>query len=237
MPLSGALSGIRKRFRRLAGPRRQQTSAALGIGAIPRRSAGANLILRTLFDTQGTDKGWYSDFYEILLRDRREELRSLLEIGIGTLAPGENASMFGHAADHYKPGGSLRAWRDYLPNAEIVGLDCQPDTQFSDERIRTLLCDSTDAASAAGALATLPKFDAIIDDGSHVAEDQLATLRNFYPALRPSGFYFIEDIGRASPLYADPSLIEPFVNGAPYFAISDSDGMNTWKMLVIRRCD
>ena len=237
MPLSGALSGIRQRFRRLAGPRRQQTSAALGIGAIPRRSAGANLILRTLFDTQGTDKGWYSDFYEILLRDRREELRSLLEIGIGTLAPGENASMFGHAADHYKPGGSLRAWRDYLPNAEIVGLDCQPDTQFSDERIRTLLCDSTDAASAAGALATLPKFDAIIDDGSHVAEDQLATLRNFYPALRPSGFYFIEDVGRASPLYADPSLIEPFINGAPYFAISDSDGMYTWKMLVIRRCD
>ena len=77
----------------------------------------------------------------------------------------------------------------------------------------------------------------IIDDGSHVAEDQLATLRNFYPALRPSGFYFIEDVGRASPLYADPSLIEPFINGAPYFAISDSDGMNTWKMLVIRRCD
>jgi hypothetical protein len=237
MPGSGALSGIRKRFRRLIGRHRQQPSAAVGIDAIPRRSAGASLILRDLFDTQGTDKGWYSDFYEVLLRDRREELRNLLEIGIGTLAPGENATMFGYAADCYRPGGSLRAWRDYFPNAEIVGLDCQPDTQFSELRIRTLLCDTTDAASAAAALATLPQFDVIIDDGSHAAQDQLATLRNFYPALRPSGLYFIEDIGQDSPLYARPALIEPFINGAPYFAISDSDGTNKWKMLVIRRCD
>lgn len=231
------LSGLRQVFRRLAGRRRQQSSAPIGIEAIPRRSAGASLVLRQLFDSQGTDKGWYSDFYEILLRDRREELRHLLEIGIGTLAPGENASMHGYAAGNYRPGGSLRAWRDYLPNAEIVGLDCQPDTQFSEERICTLLCDSTNAAEARAVLANLPQFDVIIDDGSHVAQDQLATLRNFFPALRPSGYYFIEDIGKSSPLYARPALIEPFIQGAPYFAIIDSDGTNTWKMLVIRRCD
>jgi hypothetical protein len=36
--------------------------------------------------------------------------------------------------------------------------------------------------------------DLIIDDGLHVEAAQIATLRNFFPALRPGGLYVVEDV-------------------------------------------
>jgi hypothetical protein len=195
--------------------------------------------LRDLFIEQGTDKGCYAHTYEMLLRDRRHQIRSVLEIGVGTLIEHAHSSMKGYGANHYRPGGSLRAWRAYFPNAEIVGVDVQPDTQFTEDRIKTFLCDSTNMAAAAALLRILhdPLFDLIIDDGSHVADDQLTTLRNFFPALNRSGFYFIEDIGEDSSLYENPRNIEPFVNGASYFAISDNDPISgdKWKMIAIQK--
>lgn len=68
----------------------------------------------------------------------------ILEIGIGTMIPGVHSSMVGYALPHYQPGGSLRAWRDYFPRGSIAGVDVQADTQFTEERITTLLCDSRD---------------------------------------------------------------------------------------------
>ena len=37
-------------------------------------------------------------------------------------------------------------------------------------------------------------LDFICDDGSHVVEDQILTLRTFLPLLAPGGFYVIEDV-------------------------------------------
>lgn len=192
--------------------------------------------LKNLFDAAGTDKGCYAPVYEAVLRSRRAAIRNVLEIGIGTLIPDANSSMHGYAADHYRPGGSLRAWRDYFPGAQVVGIDIQPDTQFTDERITTRICNSTDAAAAAALTAELGGFDVIIDDGSHYADDQLATLGNFFPALRQFGLYFIEDIERTSVLYRNPRLVDRVTNGAPFFAVCDDDGgTNMWKLIVIHR--
>jgi hypothetical protein len=100
--------------------------------------------------------------------------------------------MVGYAAPHYKPGGSLRAWRDYLPNALIMGLDTQPDTQFADEpNITTLLGDSTDNAAMDWHFNN-ETFDLIIDDGDH--ERQFQTLIALWPKLRRGGIYVIEDV-------------------------------------------
>lgn len=171
----------------------------------------------------------------MLLRDQRESLRSFLEIGIGTLEPGANSSMLGYAAEHYRPGGSLRAWRDYFPNAQIFGIDVRPDTQFSEDRIRTFQCDSTDSAAVAALMSGIPELDIIIDDGSHASEDQLASLANFFPHLKAGGFYFIEDIASSSPLYRRPRLVEPIIGNSHWFAISDDDQkFSRWKMIVIK---
>src|SRR4029077_5181705 len=108
--------------------------------------------LAQIFDRWGTDKATngYAGAYECLFRKGRNNIGAVLEIGIGTMIPSVNSSMVGYAGQGYKPGGSLRAWRDFFPNATVYGMDVQPDTQFADEeRIVTLLGNSTDLSQAA----------------------------------------------------------------------------------------
>lgn len=142
--------------------------------------------LSDLFRKWATDKGvnGYSGLYECLFHRHRLRVQSLLEIGIGTMIPGALSSMVGFAQPGYSPGGSLKVWREYFPNAFIYGMDIQPDTQFDDEvRIATILCDSRDADQVSRTLRYSPhkSFDVIIDDGSHWCTDQLATLANLFP--------------------------------------------------------
>jgi hypothetical protein len=152
--------------------------------------------LLELFHRYGTDKGGYAPVYECFLASRRADIRRVLEIGIGTLSPAAQFSMHGYGASHYRPGGSLRCRRDYFGNAEIIGIDIEPDTQFEEPRIRTFLCDSTDRQSVSRLIGAvqLGPFDLIIDDGSHRAVDQVVTLKNFLPLLGDQGLYVIEDV-------------------------------------------
>ena len=157
--------------------------------------------IRELLDREGSDKGkLYGGLYDVLLQPHRQTIRCVVEIGIGTLLPEAVSSMVGYAAEHYRPGGSLRAWRNFLPKAEIYGLDVAPDTQFSDEpRIHTYLCDSTDAGPTRQMLTRLlsqitHQPDLIVDDGLHDVTSQIMTLKNFLPALRDGGLYVVEDV-------------------------------------------
>ena len=176
-------------------------------GGKPRKDQGASardvseaINLELIFRRYGTDKGrnGYAGVYECLFGRGRREVKSLLEIGIGTMIPGVHSSMVGFAQEGYKPGGSLRAWRDFFPNATIYGMDVQPDTQFDDEEgIVTLLCNSTDRDQVSKVMGKLDyaKFDIIIDDGSHIMEDQFKTLRNLFPFVKGGGIYVVEDVG------------------------------------------
>ena len=151
--------------------------------------------IRELLEREGSDKGKYGGLFDVLLQPHRQTIRCVIEIGIGTLLADADWSMVGFAAEHYRPGGSLRAWRNFLPRSEIFGLDIASDTQFSDEpRIHTYLCDSTDADQTAGFLCQIThQPDLIVDDGSHDVNAQIKTLKNFLPALRDGGLYVVED--------------------------------------------
>lgn len=149
--------------------------------------------LGDLFDKYGSDKvrSGYHTAYAKALGTKRKSIKAVLEVGIGTMIPGVHSSMVNYAAPHYLPGGSLRAWRDYFPNAQIVGLDVQPDTQFSEDRIGTLLGDSSDVAEMES-LFPNETFDLIVDDGDHTR--QFETLLALWPKLKIGGTYAIEDI-------------------------------------------
>lgn len=151
--------------------------------------------LANLFNHYGSDKdrNGYTPYYEALFKHLRHRPVQVLEVGIGTLIPGACSSMVNYALPHYRPGGSLRAWRDYFPQGQIMGVDIQADTQFSEERIRTGLCSSDDLSALNNVLGD-QTFDIIIDDGSHWDEIQCTTLKNLWPRLRPGGFYVIEDV-------------------------------------------
>ncbi len=156
-------------------------------------------VLSDLFEKYGTDKArnGYTEMYERIL-DRDAPMR-ILEIGIGTVIPGAYSTMAGFHLPGYAPGGSLRAFKEYCPNATFLGLDVQPDTQFFDERIETGICDTTDALAVARFCAWRAdeSFDLVIDDGGHHAEMQIATLVNFHAKVRRGGHYVIEDINGA----------------------------------------
>lgn len=140
----------------------------------------------------GTDKGgWhlkagdtchnYTPTYHELFKDRREQVKHVLEIGIGH-------------------GGSLRMWRDYFPNAQIVGLDNNPMCLFDDERIRCFHADQSNTKSVVTALQQVrtdpwPGWDLIVDDGSHITEHQIYSAQLLLPFMEPDdGRYVIEDI-------------------------------------------
>lgn len=92
-------------------------------------------------------------------------------------------------------GASLRAWREWWPEAFIHGLDTgkrvAPDPATFDARTFFWMGDSRDVF--------LPidfrgRWEYIFDDGSHHPRDQAATFRNLWPLLAPGGRYFIEDV-------------------------------------------
>lgn len=153
------------------------------------------MTLHQLFEEYGTDKAnhGYAKVYEPLLHDRRDTVLRVLEIGIGTMLPDVPFSMVDYVPEHYRPGGSLRAWRDYFPNATIWGLDVRGDTLFDEPRIVTKLADSTNKAALDSVLGA-ETFDLIIDDGNHYPAAQRITLRNLWDRVNPGGFYVIEDI-------------------------------------------
>lgn len=151
-----------------------------------------------LVEKYGTDKSLsgYTRTYSDMFEPIRNKTTSVLEIGLGTLNPEIPSSFVGNVRlfDFYKPGGSLRVWRDFFPNAQIYGIDIAKDCMFTEERIKTFLFDSSEKDYCDHYLDNLI-FDVIIDDGNHDPKYQIKTLKNLFPKLKEDGIYVIEDIG------------------------------------------
>lgn len=178
--------------------------------------------LSEIFAKYGSDKliNGYLPLYHTIFNPLRDKSINLLEIGIGTMIPGAWSSMVGYAMPNYKPGGSLRAWRDYFSNGYIYGLDVQLDTQFLDERITTNICNSTDENAVKNLMEKLNiKFDIIIDDGSHSPVDQYKTIKNFYKYVKDGGLYIIEDIFPGSEVSTNPKKLVELCDNDPFFYV------------------
>jgi hypothetical protein len=179
--------------------------------------------LADLLTHYGSDKNTsgYSHVYSILFDHIKNEPLNVLEIGIGTMFAGVRSSMKNYMPDTYRPGASLRAWRDYFVNSNIYGADIQPDTQISEDRIRTVLLDSTNKMEVDKAMSELNvQFDIIIDDGWHWDEAQKKTLANFFPYLKENGIYIIEDIYPGSKLNSTtPDVIKNVIGNYEHFFV------------------
>ena len=86
-------------------------------------------MLSSLFASHGSDKdrNGYSSLYNVVFLPLKDAPVSLLEVGIGTMIPGAHSSMKGYMPDDYRPGASLRAWKDFFQNGQIHGMDVQAD--------------------------------------------------------------------------------------------------------------
>lgn len=119
-----------------------------------------------------TGQNGYTPTYERYLSTWRTRPFRLLEIGV------------------YR-GASLRMWETYFPHADIIGLDIDDTCAAIEfERARVIIGNQ----SKPKMLHSLGAFDVVIDDGSHVCNDQIASFMALFPSVLPGGLYFIEDV-------------------------------------------
>lgn len=137
----------------------------------------------------------YTPRYHDLLNELRPSTTCVLEIGIGNIPLMSNI-----VGNSYKPGASLRMWRDYFPNAQIIGCDIVKSVLFNDEdRIHTFFVDQSLKSSLKNLMRNVysiaERVDIIIDDGSHMEVHQRTSFRLLWDYVRPNGgIYIIEDI-------------------------------------------
>lgn len=121
----------------------------------------------------------YLDIYSNLLDGRRDQIKSILEIGV-------------------QNGGSLEIWSEYLPEAkQIVGCDIEQKCGqliFQDSRISVIVGDVNSQTIVDDISKNFINFDLIVDDGSHISSDVVRSFWQYFPLLTPGGIYVIEDL-------------------------------------------
>lgn len=139
----------------------------------------------------------YSTFYYNTFKNYKNTFKNIIEIGVGT-----TPLMKPLCGEQYMPGASLRAWRDFFPQATIFGLDIEKEVLFNEDRINCFYTDQSNKNSLTQTIKEIRNyknnenlfFDLIIDDGSHNPEHIITTFETLKEYVRPNGFYVIEDV-------------------------------------------
>ncbi len=203
--LRGALAHFRRYV--LAERQRRRLDHFFDTRMVVRYEKDGTNELAALCDKYGSDKdsltsyghpySWaphgYADFYSLLLAPRRSEVRNVFECGVGT----NNPAFVSNMGEAGRPGASLRVWRDYFPNATVVGADIDREVLFTEDRIATYYVDQRDARSVAAlwSKVNVTSFDLMIDDGLHEFAAGSCLFDNSIKMLAPDGVYIIEDVG------------------------------------------
>jgi hypothetical protein len=123
--------------------------------------------------------------WECFLVPLRGQTFDLLQIGVRT-------------------GASLRTWREWFPEAQLIGLDARRlvlDPPIADSTI--VQGNPTDL----GALQPLlrdRRFRLIVDDGSRHPDDQVQTFQLLFPWLEPNSLYICAGVGERMTLSMEP---------------------------------
>lgn len=135
-----------------------------------------------------TDKNfthdYYNKVYEPVFKSIKDEIKLFCEIGIGGFSEPMG----------WRPGNSLKVWRDYFKNANILGLDIVRHNVDDLERIKIDWLDQSKRDLVNDYAKNLENYDIILDDGSHNVYDQQITFAAFFKSLKPGGIYVIEDL-------------------------------------------
>lgn len=155
------------------------------------------IALKELLDRYGSDKAnrhKYHNIYGAILRDK-DNIRNIFEIGLGT----NYKNIVSNMGINGKPGASLRAFRDYCPNAFVFGADVDKRILFQEERIKTFYVDQTNPATFDPILKKIPKnFDLVIDDGLHSPNANITSLEFGLKIIKVGGWVVLEDISDKS---------------------------------------
>jgi hypothetical protein len=129
-----------------------------------------------------TDKYWthnYTRYYDEHVGWLRDQRIKILEIGVSY-------------------GGSLLLWKRAFPKARIYGIEIQK-TKWRrmlrrQSRIQVCVGNAADPVFLREKILPLGRFNMIVDDASHVPEDQLVAFTELWPRVARNGYYVIEDL-------------------------------------------
>lgn len=137
----------------------------------------------------------YLPLYERHFEKKRFDVKRVVEIGV-------------------EAGTSLRLWKDYFPNAEIIGFDIDPACKIHEEdRIQVIIGDQTSTAD----LDRIPgNADIIIDDGWHTIKSQLFCFEYLVrQKLAETGIYVVEDVIGSDAVFDYFNKLSKFLNYWP----------------------
>lgn len=131
----------------------------------------------------------YTPYYYDLFKDIRNDVKKVFEMGVGGYD-----RKFLWRNPQYKPGASLRMWRDFFPNAQVYGGDILLEGLIEEERIKTYICDETNKKWVQNLLNMIGDIDIFIDDASHNLQHQIELAKYAMPVLPKNVIYIIEDV-------------------------------------------
>jgi hypothetical protein len=119
----------------------------------------------------------YFEIYDRHFRKFRGKPVNILEIGIYS-------------------GGSLEMWREYFgPLCRIYGVDIEPACKsYENEFVKVFIGDQANRTFWESFRSEVGGIDILIDDGGHEPEQQIVTLEEMLPFMRPGGVYLCEDV-------------------------------------------
>jgi hypothetical protein len=180
---------------------------------------------------QNLHKHAYTSIYNLLFSNIRYN-----DLRIGELGILENHSML--------------SWREFFPNAKLYGFE------WFDSRLDKAIRDNVPNCSYFKMDVTNPEsierglvysgsnFDILMDDSTHVFEDQIKFINVAYKHLKPGGFLIVEDIfisANEEDYSKQLSHLSDYFSSATFiFANHDlkhSPGWNNDKLLVLHRND
>jgi len=122
----------------------------------------------------------YLNIYEQYFKEIKTNKLNFLEIGV-------------------RDGCSVKMWKEYFLNSNIVGLDIDPRCkQHEEERIKIIIGSQSDPDTILKCENSIEgHFDIIMDDGSHINELTIASFNLLFEQLNSGGYYIIEDLGNS----------------------------------------
>jgi hypothetical protein len=93
-------------------------------------------------------------------------------------------------------GGSLDMWQSYFgPDCEIYGVDIEQACMTYERRnVRVFIGDQADRQFWKTVKSKIPPIDILVDDGGHLPQQQIITLEEMLPHIRPGGVFLCEDV-------------------------------------------
>ena len=157
----------------------------------------------------GTDKFGTHDYtpnYYDILNHLQAKKFNFLEIGVG-----------GYGRP--KEGGqSLKMWRDFFPNANVIGFDIQPkDLQLGD-RIVVEQGSQIDPDFLGFLEKEYGPFEVVLDDGSHFNSHVIKSFELLFDQILDGGIYIAEDLQTAFYPNRGGSIEGTQPNSVYYFA-------------------